>query len=144
MKLLIRIVISIVVVGYVLIQSYRFIDASSIHPQQETRCGVVTFKGNHTQVNKHSSDTEFILVIQYDDTHMKEDESVRAATWSSHEVGDHICLSWGKSPFKTIGSVNGIIGIIGCFALYMVIGVYGLIYGAKGIKWLITGNSSFN
>lgn len=141
---IIRIVISVVIVSYLLIQSYRFVDAASIHPQKETRCGLVTFKGNQTQVHKHSTTTDFILVILYEDTNRKEDETVRAATWSSHKVGDHICLTWDKSPFESIGIVNGIIGIIGCFCLYMVIGVGGLMYGAKGIKWLITGKSSFD
>ena len=73
-----RILVVIAFIIYQGFQTYTFLKIQS-GDELDTRCGTVTFKGNRDQVHKYSSETKFVMVILYDDTHQKEDENVRAA-----------------------------------------------------------------
>ncbi len=133
-----RILVVILFVIYLGFQTYTFLKIQS-GDEMDTRCGTVTFKGNRDQVNKHSTNTEFIMVILYDDTHMKEDETVRAATWSSYNVGDRICLSWSVDVGQRMGIINLTLGAIGSFVF-----AFGTIaFVVILLIWFFTGNSPF-
>lgn len=105
---------------------------------KETVCGVVTFKGTEEMVHKHSTSTEFILVVKVGDH--KETHNVDAATWSSYEVGSNICLSVTKSigarGFLFIAAL-----LFGVTPLWFIFG-FSLIWGCA---WLFGFNSeNFN
>ncbi len=121
------------------VQTYRFLRIE-MSDQKETRCGTVTFKGNRDQVNKHSTETEFILVVLYDDTKRKEDERISAAIWSSYNIGDRICLSSSVIMANVIGSFNTVVALIGCIVLFLSL-VVGII---ASIAWLFFDKNIFD
>jgi hypothetical protein len=133
-----RIVVGVILLIYWLIQTYRFSEIE-LSDRKVTKCGTVTFKGNHTQVNKHSSDIEFILVVQYDDNNRKTDEEVSASIWSSYNVGDRICLSWDDNPVHIMGMINGLFGMVGM----IVFGFGSVIVGVMLLVWFFTGTNPF-
>ena len=113
-----------------------------VTPTKVTECGVITFKGNRDQVNKHSTNVEFILVVNYDDVG-KKDVEVTASTWSSHNVGDRICFISTK-PLASfgggvIGFINAGVGMITAVIVFMVI----VFLCLDVIVWMFSGKFYF-
>jgi hypothetical protein len=135
----IRYVLMLILMSYLLVQTIVFVQTVIFNDSNKvTRCGIVTFKGNSTQVNKHSSDIQFIMVLQYDDTGRRETETVSAATWSSYEVGSKLCLLHDKSK-SFIEVINFIVGAIGLASISLTV----LILLGSAIYWITTGESLF-
>ena len=114
-----------------IIESFRY---SFLEESYVRKCGVVTFKGNKEQINKHSTSTEFVLVVKYSDEVVS--KYVSPATWASHNVGDNVCFSerladhydgYAFAKYFTAGLV--------CFALAVLV----LLGITMGITWIVTG-----
>lgn len=131
-----RYIVTLTFLFYWSVQTYKFI---SMNDKKETRCGVVTYKGNKDQVNKHSSDIQFIMVVEYDDTHRKEDETVTASTWSSYNVGERICFINDIRPTDKMSVMDGLLGLIGMIVFWVGLGILIVMF----IVWFYSGKNPF-
>ncbi len=101
-----------------------------VNTQYQEYCGIITFKGNGTQINKYSSYTEFILVVEVDNNNEKhlKDVLVDPSIWSNNNVGDEYCWNEEIHPSNLVL----ILGAIGCSITIM--GILSLI--VYGLYWL--------
>lgn len=97
------------------------------------KCGVITYKDKNIHGYSKHSYTEYIFVVDYE-TYGKEDITVNPSTYSSFNIGDHVCFTYTlQDPKISDWQIGfGRLGIFTNIALVIVL-LFALLIWSLGI-----------